>query len=53
MVVPMPSVSESFARPTSMMYRNMLAMEVEETIRSLSVDGAVLSVAATRPHRAW
>jgi dihydroxy-acid dehydratase len=42
MVVPMPSVSESFARPTSMMYRNMLAMEVEETIRSYPVDGAVL-----------
>jgi dihydroxy-acid dehydratase len=42
MVVPMPSVSESFSRPTSMIYRNMLAMEVEETIRSLPVDGAVL-----------
>jgi dihydroxy-acid dehydratase len=41
-VVPMPSVSESFSRPTSMLYRNMLAMEVEETIRSLPIDGAVL-----------
>ncbi len=42
MVVPMPSVSESFSRPTSMMYRNMLSIEVEETIRSYPVDGAVL-----------
>jgi dihydroxy-acid dehydratase len=42
MVVPMPSVSETFSRPTSMMYRNMLAIEVEETIRAHPVDGAVL-----------
>ncbi|WP_375450243.1 L-arabinonate dehydratase [uncultured Devosia sp.] len=41
-VVPVQSVSESFSRPTSMMYRNFLAMEVEEAIRSHPVDGAVL-----------
>jgi dihydroxy-acid dehydratase len=41
-VIPVQSVSESFSRPTSMMYRNFLAMEVEEAIRSYPVDGAVL-----------
>lgn len=41
-VIPVHSVSESFLRPTSMMYRNFLAMEVEEVIRAQPVDGAVL-----------
>ncbi|MBN8999265.1 MAG: dihydroxy-acid dehydratase [Rhizobiales bacterium] len=41
-VIPMQSVSESFLRPTSMMYRNFLAMEVEEAIRAHPVDGVVL-----------
>jgi dihydroxy-acid dehydratase len=41
-VVPVQSVSESFLRPTSMLYRNFLAMEVEETIRAHPIDGAVL-----------
>src|SRR5271154_3506914 len=41
-VIPMASVSESFSRPTSMMYRNFLAMDVEEAIRSYPVDGVVL-----------
>jgi dihydroxy-acid dehydratase len=41
-VIPMQSVSESFVRPTSMMYRNFLAMEAEEAIRSQPVDGVVL-----------
>ena len=35
-------VSESFVKPTTMMYRNMLAMETEELLRSHPVDGAVL-----------
>jgi dihydroxy-acid dehydratase len=42
MVIPVQSVSESFLRPTSMMYRNLLAMEAEESIRAHPVDGAVL-----------
>jgi dihydroxy-acid dehydratase len=41
-VIPVQSVSESFARPSSMLYRNLLAMEVEEAIRSYPVDGVVL-----------
>lgn len=40
--LPAMSVSENFVKPTSMLYRNMLAMEVEETIRCHPVDGAVL-----------
>ncbi|GAC1338146.1 MAG: L-arabinonate dehydratase [Acetobacteraceae bacterium] len=40
--LPALSVSESFVKPTSMMYRNMLAMETEELLRSHPVDGVVL-----------
>ena len=40
--LPALSVSESFVKPTTMMYRNMLAMETEELLRSHPVDGAVL-----------
>jgi dihydroxy-acid dehydratase len=40
--IPVHSVSESFLRPTSMLYRNLLAMEAEEAIRAHPVDGAVL-----------
>jgi dihydroxy-acid dehydratase len=41
-VIPVHSVSESFLRPTSMLYRNFLAMEAEEAIRAHPIDGAVL-----------
>jgi len=41
-VIPVQSVSESFLRPTSMLYRNLLAMEAEEAIRAHPVDGVVL-----------
>jgi len=40
--LPAISVSESFVKPTTMMYRNFLAMETEELLRSHPVDGAVL-----------
>ncbi|WP_374467908.1 L-arabinonate dehydratase [Ferrovibrio sp.] len=40
--LPAISVSESFVKPTTMLYRNMLAMETEELIRSHPVDGVVL-----------
>ncbi|RWK43438.1 L-arabinonate dehydratase [Mesorhizobium sp.] len=40
--LPALSVDESFTKPTSMLYRNMLAMETEETIRSHPLDGVVL-----------
>ncbi len=40
--LPALSVSETYVKPTSMMYRNMLAMETEELLRSHPIDGAVL-----------
>ncbi|MBI0537672.1 dihydroxy-acid dehydratase [Roseomonas sp. KE2513] len=40
--LPAISVSESYVKPTTMMYRNFLAMETEELLRSHPVDGAVL-----------
>ncbi|MFG1409616.1 L-arabinonate dehydratase [Xanthobacter sp. VTT E-85241] len=40
--LPVHSVSETFLKPSSMLYRNMLAMETEEVIRSHPVDGVVL-----------
>jgi len=40
--MPVLSVDESFTKPTSMLYRNMLAMETEEMIRSHPFDGVVL-----------
>jgi dihydroxy-acid dehydratase len=42
MELPALSLSESFVKPTTMLYRNMLAMETEELVRSHPVDGAVL-----------
>jgi dihydroxy-acid dehydratase len=39
---PALSLSESAVKPTTMLYRNLLAMEVEELLRSHPVDGAVL-----------
>jgi dihydroxy-acid dehydratase len=40
--LPALSLSENFVKPTTMLYRNMLAMEAEELLRSHPVDGAVL-----------
>ena len=40
--LPSLSLSESAVKPTTMLYRNMLAMEAEEQLRSHPVDGAVL-----------
>lgn len=40
--LPSISVDESFTKPTSMLYRNLLAMETEEQIRSHPLDGVVL-----------
>lgn len=40
--LPVMTLSEVFQKPTTMLYRNFLAMEVEETLRSYPVDGAVL-----------
>ncbi|MDX2203620.1 MAG: L-arabinonate dehydratase [Hyphomicrobiaceae bacterium] len=40
--LPAISLSESAVKPTTMLYRNFLAMETEELIRSQPVDGVVL-----------
>jgi len=40
--LPAISLSENFVKPTTMLYRNFLAMETEELLRSHPVDGAVL-----------
>src|SRR5579883_3017813 len=40
--LPAMSLAENFVKPTTMLYRNFLAMETEELLRSHPVDGAVL-----------
>jgi dihydroxy-acid dehydratase len=39
---PVMSLAEVFVKPSTMLYRNMLAMETEEVLRSHPVDGVVL-----------
>lgn len=39
---PSISISEPFTRPTSMYLRNLLSMDVEESIRTAPIDGVVL-----------
>jgi dihydroxy-acid dehydratase len=40
--IPVMSLSETFMKPTSMFYRNLLAMEAEESIRCHPLDAVVL-----------
>jgi dihydroxy-acid dehydratase len=40
--LPAMSLSEPFQKPSTMLYRNFLAMETEELLRSYPIDGAVL-----------
>jgi dihydroxy-acid dehydratase len=40
--IPVLALSEMFMKPTTMLYRNLLALEVEEVLRCHPVDGAVL-----------
>lgn len=40
--VPVMSLGEPFMKPTTMLYRNLLAIETEEVLRCHPVDGAVL-----------
>ncbi len=40
--LPVQTLSEPFQKPTTMLYRNFLAMEAEETLRSYPADGVVL-----------
>ncbi|HEX4810793.1 MAG TPA: L-arabinonate dehydratase [Bryobacteraceae bacterium] len=40
--IPAFSITETYAKPSPMLYRNLLSMDTEEILRSLPVDGAVL-----------
>jgi len=40
--IPVMGLSETFMKPTSMYYRNFLAMETEEVLRTYPLDAAVL-----------
>jgi dihydroxy-acid dehydratase len=40
--LPAMSITETFMKPSPMLYRNFLAMETEEILRSQPIDGAVL-----------
>jgi dihydroxy-acid dehydratase len=40
--IPVLSLAEQFQKPSAMMYRNLLAMETEEVLRSYPIDGTVL-----------
>lgn len=40
--IPVLALSEMFMKPTAMLYRNLLAMEVEEVLRAHPIDGCVL-----------
>ncbi|HEX5464355.1 MAG TPA: L-arabinonate dehydratase [Burkholderiales bacterium] len=40
--LPALSLAEPFQKPTTMLYRNLLALEAEELLRSYPADGAVL-----------
>jgi dihydroxy-acid dehydratase len=42
MELPALSLSESYLKPTTMLYRNLLAMDAEELLRGHPVDGVVL-----------
>jgi dihydroxy-acid dehydratase len=40
--MPVATLSETFQKPTPMLYRNLLALDTEEILRSYPFDGAVL-----------
>jgi dihydroxy-acid dehydratase len=40
--IPVLSITETYFKPSPMLYRNLLAMETEEILRGLPIDGAVL-----------
>jgi dihydroxy-acid dehydratase len=40
--IPVLSLAEQFQKPSAMMYRNLLATETEEVLRSYPIDGTVL-----------
>jgi dihydroxy-acid dehydratase len=42
MEIPLLTLGETFMKPSTMLYRNLLAMDAEEAIRAYPVDGVVL-----------
>jgi dihydroxy-acid dehydratase len=40
--IPALTITETFMKPSPMLYRNLLAMQTEEALRSLPIDGVVL-----------
>ncbi len=40
--IPAFSITETYMKPSPMLYRNLLAMDTEEALHSLPIDGAVL-----------
>ncbi|MGH9598447.1 MAG: dihydroxy-acid dehydratase, partial [Terracidiphilus sp.] len=40
--IPAFSITETYMKPSPMLYRNLLAIDTEEALRSLPIDGAVL-----------
>jgi dihydroxy-acid dehydratase len=40
--IPVLALSEMFMKPTAMLYRNLLALEVEEVLQCHPVDGELL-----------
>ena len=40
--IPVISMSETFMKPSAMFYRNLLALETEETLRAYPLDAAIL-----------
>jgi dihydroxy-acid dehydratase len=42
MEIPLLTLGETFMKPSTMMYRNLLAMDAEEALRSYPADGVVL-----------
>jgi dihydroxy-acid dehydratase len=45
------TLGEELMKPTAGLYRNLLSMDVEESLRSYPVDGVVLSATATKQCR--
>src|SRR5690242_19945519 len=42
MEIPLLTLGEVFMKPTTMLYRNLLAIDAEETLRSYPVDSMIL-----------
>jgi dihydroxy-acid dehydratase len=40
--IPALTITETFMKPSPMLYRNLLAMQAEEALRSMPIDGVVL-----------